>query len=76
MSKYVRSVMIYSLKEKHFKFYLGAARKRYLVYGHFENISKGLWVFTPQYFKAMAIGASTEVNIYLITMATSAVNAF
>jgi len=64
------------MKEKSLKFYFGSVRKRYLVYGYFENISNGLWAFTPQYFKAMAVGTSTEVNIYLITMATSAVNAF
>jgi len=54
------------MKQKPLKFY----------YGYFENISKGLWVFTHQYFKAVAIGTSTEVNIYLFTLATSAVSAF
>jgi hypothetical protein len=69
-------VVVYSTKQKPFKIYFGTVRKRYLVYGYFEDISKGLWVFTHQYFKAVAIGTSTEVNIYLITTAASAVNAF
>jgi len=69
-------VMVYSMKQKPFKFYFVTVRKRYLMYGYSEDISKGLWVFTRQYFKAVAIGTSTEVNIYLITIATSAVNAF
>jgi len=70
------AVTVYSLKEKSLKFYFGTVCKRYVVYGYSENISNGFWAFTPQYFKAMAIGTSTEVNVYLNTMATSAVSAF
>jgi hypothetical protein len=68
--------MVYSVQENPLKFYFGTVYKSYLVYGYFENISKDLWVFNHRYFKALAIGTSTEVNIYLITIATSAVNAF
>jgi hypothetical protein len=69
-------VLVYSMKQKPLKFYFGTFPKRYLLYGYFENISKVLWVFTHKCFKAVANGTFTEVNIYLITVATSAVNAF
>jgi len=43
--------MVCSVKEKALKIYYGTVHKRYLVYGYFENISKGLWVLLPSILK-------------------------